>query len=189
MNLSEFSNLAVALATGALALVTFVTNRRMKEQFDSLNRPYVRANLVISGHSAISLQVSNEGSAPAENLTMKLDRDFRLNGEESMGLLNSASAFSRPVKAMPAKTSWNYFLGVGHRLLDATRCPQEFNISVRYESKGRAFEEILQIDLDALRGTGTVTGEDPQRDALKSIATSAAAISRHLQSGDHQQKG
>lgn len=176
MCLTEISNFAVAIATGGLAYMTYLTNNRMKEQFDSMNRAYVRASVKITGSSAISLQITNEGNMPAENLTMRLDREFFLNAEKGGRSLNSATAFSREIKAMPGKTTWNYFIGVGERLLNPNLGPQEFAITVKYQSGGKTFEETLNVDLGAWHGTGSVSVSDPSTQALQSLASSAKEI-------------
>ena len=180
MSLTDFSNFAVAAATGLLAIVTFVSNWRMKEQFDAMNRPLVRATVVITGSSAISLQIVNDGYLPAENLCMTLDKDFFINGEKGGSKLNEKSVFARPTKAMPGKTTWNFFLGIGHRLLDPTMGPQEFAVTATYESRGRRFAETLHVDLESFRGTGTVSTTDESEKALKALAKSASEISAQL---------
>lgn len=90
------------------------------------------------------------------------------------------SVFARPTKAMPGKTTWNFFLGIGHRLLDPTMGPQEFAVTATYESRGRRFAETLHVDLEFFRGTGTVSTTDESEKALKALAKSASEISAQL---------
>src|SRR5690606_25615894 len=110
MNLTEWLTLTNVFLTAVFAGLTFfilranrATVTAMREQMADQNRPFITVTVQIRvGTPVIQLLVKNVGRSPAQNVTLRLDRDFFQFGEQDEGRnLAKQSAFSKSIDCLP----------------------------------------------------------------------------------------
>src|SRR5690606_326594 len=110
VNLSEWLTLVNTLLTAMFAGLTFFILRAncaavgaMREQMTDQNRPFVTVTVQVRmGTPVIQLLIRNVGRSPAQNLRLRLDRDFFQFGEKAEARdLAKQSAFSQPIDFLP----------------------------------------------------------------------------------------
>ena len=109
-NLSEWLTLANVLLTAMFAGLTFFILRAnraavgaMREQMADQNRPFVSVSVQVRmGTPIVQLLIRNVGRSPAQNLRLRLDRNFFQYGEKGDGRnLAKQSAFSQAIDCLP----------------------------------------------------------------------------------------
>ena len=166
VNLSEWLTLANVLLTAMFAGLTFFILRAnraavgaMREQMADQNRPFVTVTVQVRmGTPVIQLLVRNVGRSPAQNLRLRLDRDFFQFGEKSESRnLAKQSAFSQPIDCLPPISELLFDLGMGFKIFeggaDPTICPHTFEVSADYEYGKTKFSEKTHVDLRPYMGT------------------------------------
>lgn len=166
VNLSEWLTLANVLLTAMFAGLTFFILRAnraavgaMREQMADHNRPFVAVTVQVRmGTPVIQLLIRNVGRSPAQNLRLRLDRDFFKFGEkgESRNLAKQ-SAFSQPIDCLPPMSELLFDLGMGFKIFeggaDPTICPHTFQVSAEYEYGKNKYNEKTHVDLRPYIGT------------------------------------
>lgn len=165
-NLSEWLTLANVLLTAMFAGLTFFILRAnraavsaMREQMADQNRPFVAVTVrVRMGTPVIQLLVKNVGRSPAQNLRLRIDRDFFQFGEKGEGRnLAKQSAFSQPIDCLPPMSELLFDLGMGFKIFesgaDPTTCPHTFEVSADYEYGKSKYSEKTHVDLRPYLGT------------------------------------
>ena len=165
-NLSEWLTLANVLLTAMFAgLTVFIlrANRAavgaMREQMADQNRPFVSVTVQVRmGTPVIQLLIKNVGRSHAQNLRLRLDRDFFQYGENSEGRnLAKQSAFSQPIDCLPPMSELLFDLGIGFKIFESganlTTCPHTFEVSANYEYGKVKYSEKTQVDLRPYLGT------------------------------------
>lgn len=165
-NLSEWLTVANVLLTAVFAGLTFFILRAnraavgaMREQMADQNRPFVSVTVQVRmGTPVIQLLVRNVGRSPAQNLRLRLDRDFFQFGEKSEGRnLAKQSAFSQPIDCLPPMSELLFDLGMGFKIFesgaDPTTCPHTFEVSADYEFGKSKYSEKTHVDLRPYLGT------------------------------------
>lgn len=166
VNLSEWLTLANVLLTAMFAGLTFFILRAnraavgaMREQMADQNRPFVTVTVQVRmGTSVIQLLVRNVGRSPAQNLRLRLDRDFFQFGEKSESRnLAKQSAFSQSIDCLPPMSELLFDLGMGFKIFeggaDPTICPHTFEVSAEYEYGKTKYSEKIHVDLRPYMGT------------------------------------
>ena len=131
----------------------------MREQMADQNRPFVTVTVQVRmGTSVIQLLVRNIGRSPAQNLRLRLDRDFFQFGEKSESRnLAKQSAFSQPIDCLPPMSELLFDLGMGFKIFeggaDSTICPHTFEVLADYEYGKTKFSEKTYVDLRPYMGT------------------------------------
>jgi hypothetical protein len=154
---------------GFLAIVTTVyvilTWRILKTSRDSINlmekqlessiRPYIVVDVISPRSPLLTLRIQNSGGSPAENLKIRIDRDFfRLNQRQDERNLRNHYAFSAPIKWFPAKAELLFELGMSFKIFEEPDVtPHQFEITCSYEFGHKIMEEKILIDLNVFRGT------------------------------------
>ncbi len=165
-NLSEWLTLANVLLTAIFAGLTFFILRAnraavgaMREQIADQNRPFVSVTVQVRmGTPVIQLLVRNVGRSPAQNLRLRLDRDFFQYGEKGEGRnLARQPAFSQQMDCLPPMSELLFDLGSGFKIFesgaDPTICPHTFEVSADYEYGKSKYSEKTQMDLRPYSGT------------------------------------
>lgn len=165
-NLSEWLTLANTLLTAMFAGLTFFILRAnraavgaMREQMADQNRPFVAVTVQVRmGTPVIQLLVRNIGRSPAQNLRLRLDRDFFQFGEKAEARnLAKQSAFSQPIYCLPPMSELLFDLGMGFKIFeggaDPTICPHTFEMSAEYEYGKNKYSEKTHVDLRPYMGT------------------------------------
>jgi hypothetical protein len=165
-NLSEWLTLANVLLTAMFAGLTFFILRAnraavgaMREQMADQNRPFVSVSVQVRmGTHVFQLLVRNVGRSPAQNLRLRLDRDFFQFGERREGRnLATQSAFSQPIDCLPPMSELLFDLGMGFKIFesgaDPTTCPHTFEVSADYEYGKSKYMERTNVDLRPYLGT------------------------------------
>lgn len=165
-NLSEWLTLANTLLTAMFAGLTFFILRAnraavgaMREQMADQNRPFVAVTVQVRmGTPVIQLLVRNVGRSPAQNLRLRLDRDFFQFGEKAEARnLAKQSAFAQPIDCLPPMSELLFDLGMGFKIFEVgaapTICPPTFEVSAEYEYGKNKYSEKTNVDLRPYMGT------------------------------------
>lgn len=165
-NLSEWLTLTNTLLTAMFAGLTFFILRAnraavgaMREQMADQNRPFVAVTVQVRmGTPVIQLLVRNVGRSPAQNLRLRLDRDFFQFGENAEARnLAKQSAFSQPIDCLPPMSELLFDLGMGFNIFeggaDPTICPHTFEVAADYEYGKNKYNEKTHVDLRPYMGT------------------------------------
>ena len=165
-NLSEWLTLANVLLTAMFAGLTFFILRAnraavgaMREQMADQNRPFVSVSVQVRmGTPIVQLLIRNVGRSPAQNLRLRLDRNFFQYGEKGDGRnLAKQSAFSQAIDCLPPMSELLFDLGMGFKIFesgaDPTICPHTFEVSAEYEYGKNKYSEKTHVDLQPYMGT------------------------------------
>ncbi len=165
-NLPEWLTLANVLLTAMFAGLTFFILRAnraavgaMREQMADQNRPFVAVTVQVRmGTPVIQLLIRNVGRSPAQNLRLRLDRDFFQFGEQAESRnLAKQSAFLQPIDCLPPMSELLFDLGMGFEIFasgaDPTICPHTFEVSAEYEYGKNKYSEKTHVDLQPYMGT------------------------------------
>ena len=165
-NLPEWLTLANVLLTAMFAGLTFFILRAnraavgaMREQMADQNRPFVAVTVQVRmGTPVIQLLIKNVGRSPAQNLRLRLDRDFFQFGEKGENRnLAKQSAFSQSIDCLPPMSELLFDLGMGFEIFasgaDPTICPHTFEMSAEYEYGKNKYSEKTHVDLRPYMGT------------------------------------
>ena len=165
-NLPEWLTLANVLLTAIFAGLTFFVLRAnraavgaMREQMEDQNRPFVAVTVQVRmGTPVLQLLIRNVGRSPAQNLRLRLDRNFFQFGEQGESRnLAKQSAFSQPIDCLPPMSELLFDLGMGFEIFksgaDPTICPHTFQVSAEYEYGKNKYSEKTHVDLRPYIGT------------------------------------
>ncbi len=165
-NLPEWLTLANVLLTAMFAGLTFFILRAnraavgaMREQMADQNRPFVAVTVQVRmGTPVIQLLIRNVGRSPAQNLRLRLDRDFFQFGEQAESRnLAKQSALSQSIDCLPPMSELLFDLGMGFEIFasgaDPTICPHTFEVSAEYEYGKNKYSEKTHVDLQPYMGT------------------------------------
>lgn len=131
----------------------------MREQMEASLRPYIGiCTFIVPGNSMVCLKISNTGKTSAENVRIRLDRDFFQYGRTTPeSNLTNAYVFQNTIKTFPPGTELLFYLGLGFQIFDDKTDPKltppQFTVNVRYNYSGREVCEETTIDLEAYRMT------------------------------------
>ena len=123
------------------------------------NRPFVAVTVQVRmGTPVIQLLIKNVGRSPAQNLRLRLDRDFFQFGEKGENRnLAKQSAFSQSIDCLPPMSELLFDLGMGFEIFasgaDPTICPHTFEMSAEYEYGKNKYSEKTHVDLRPYMGT------------------------------------
>lgn len=146
----------------------------MREQSESMLRPYVGVSPYVRPHTTILyLRIENTGRTAAENLRLSMDKDFFQFGEGKRPdqNLRTKAAFVDTMQSLPPGGKLVFALGQGFVIFapgtDASIVPQQFTITAEYEFARKQVKETHRIDLRPYIGT---EGErDPIVDELEKL--------------------
>lgn len=166
MNLTEWLTLTNVFLTAVFAGLTFfilcanrATVSAMREQMADQNRPFITVTVQVRvGTPIIQLLVKNVGRSPAQNVTLRLDRDFFQFGEQDEGRnLAKQSAFSKPIDCLPPMAELLFDLGMGFEIFksngDPKICPHTFIVTAEYQHAKTKYSEQTHVDLRPYMGT------------------------------------
>lgn len=180
---TNLASLVLVLVTGAYVYLTYriaAANSQMAQvilrQQDELNRPIIVANIEIRFQVVFVLLIRNAGKILAENLIMKIDRDFFRFGEkkDSHNLRNIAALSGSPF-SLASNDALRFDLAQGFLIFaneaDPSILPRTFAISAEYTALGKSYRQLLTIDLNPYRMTSW-----PKSEVVEAIDRIAAAI-------------
>ena len=149
----------------------------LREQNDSLNRPYVVIRPRTEDGSWYSLVIENKGRTSAQDLTLSIDRDFYVDNDDAHNLADMY-VFTNPIDTLPPNGSITLLLGFGGRIFgdgpDRARVPLVFQVTSRYTYAGRTVEETSTVDLQMFGGLRIVK-KDPGKE-LSEIAKTLSKL-------------
>lgn len=164
----------------------------MNDQLEAQARPNVVVSLVVRpGTNAIFLVVDNGGQSRAEALSMKMDRDFFVNGEAERDNLATTRPFTGEAISLAPGSRLMFFFGVGPALLRASEglCPRRISIRTSYRFGAKSYVEDHPLDWEAMGRT--VSAADPiveelrkLREAVVGLAQSQTALTSAPANGD-----
>lgn len=148
--LSTLMSLAVVITTFKILQANQETVAVMREQARSASRPYIQVQPWIRvGSTMLMLTIRNAGANAAQNLSLKMDKDFYSNGEQSESRnLRRYTAFVHPSESLAPRAEISFHLGAGHIVFsNPDSCPQRFVVTAEYEFAGEKVVESHTIDL------------------------------------------
>jgi hypothetical protein len=174
--------MTVEILTGALVVITgfyaWITYRIMKanertvavmrEQTESLTRPYVTIALLVPSNSHLFyLRIANSGKTGARNVRLIMDRDFYQYGRENGTNLRTVTAFQEPIEQLSPGSEIVFGLAVGPQLVgdhvNPALTPPVFSITATYSYADRTVTETTTLDIrpyrDSMRAPSTVERE------------------------------
>ncbi len=146
--------------TGYYAFVTkriLETNNKavlaMREQTEAIYRPYIAISHFLDENALIRLVIKNTGHTNAQQLRLKIDRDFYQQGlaEEAYNL-KSLFLFNNEIQNMPPNTEFLLSLIPTAAIAKNSEqvnsmTPVVFNITATYSFGGKSVTETTSIDL------------------------------------------
>ncbi len=125
----------------------------MQSQYEAIYRPYVTISPVLfPAINIFYLRIKNSGLTAAEDLCLKIDKDFFRFGEkqENKNLRNYA-AFNNPIAALPPESELLFYLAQDFKIfgnnIDSEVTPSDFVITAKYAYGEKKFCETTTIDL------------------------------------------
>ena len=162
---SNILTLALVIITFLYVIVTWrilVANRQvvrfMGEQLEASVRPYiVTSTFIVPGNRMICLRICNTGKEIAENLRLKLDKDYyppRDKQEEEYNL-REIYAFTKEIRTFVPGAELIFYLGTGNDIFkgENQRRPRQFTIQAIYNFSGKTISEETVLDLEAYRNS------------------------------------
>jgi hypothetical protein len=185
MSSTDWLTLALVVITGLYAWATFRILRAneavvaaMKEQTEAQLRPYVVVSVSPRiGTTLLCLAIENVGRSPAQNLRMKMDRDFYPHAERrERENIAKLPAFAEPIRSLAPGAKVTFILGVGHTLFAASEdlCPRVFTVSAEYASGLRRYAEDHSVDLRPLVHSSVV--HDPVAEEVEKLRKSLEGL-------------
>jgi hypothetical protein len=175
--LSALASLAVLVATWRIVKATDASVQVMKAQQRAATRPYIEVSAYVRrGATMLMLSVKNTGNSAAQNVVLKLDKDFFYNAQAGdSNNIRNYPLFSQPVASLGPRSELKFNLGTGAKVLnDPKLCPLLFDIHAEYSFDGETVVETTTIDLTPF--VRTVAHQDPAVEQLARIAVSAEKI-------------
>ena len=185
----ELLTAVLVIVTGVYAYFTFrilrenqKTVKIMMEQNEAVTRPYITIRTSYQPMAIYFLHIANIGNSAAENLKLKIDKDYYLFADKKFNRnIKDSYAFSNTIKTFTPKAELIYCLGAGSKIFNDNHSneitPLSFTITAIYSFKGKTVEESTEIDL--MQYKGNVLYVDSQTKILTKIfdALKAAGIS------------
>jgi hypothetical protein len=145
---------------------------RMSDQQEAMYRPYVSISPVVYPENPIAfLKISNSGLTAANNLKLRLDKDFFQFGEKNDERnLKSHSAFKDSIDAFVPSAEMYFYLAQSFVLFkkgNEDLTPTKFIVTAEYEYLDKKVAEKTIIDLSPY--LGAANPYDPLVAQLKAI--------------------
>lgn len=153
----------------------------MQDQLEASLRPYVlTSTFIVAGNGMICLKISNTGKTAAQNLQLKLDRDFYQYGKKEVRYnLANAYAFQNTIETFVPGAELVFYIGMGFQIFDdntnSKLTPTQFTITATYKYSEKTVSEKTTIDLQAYR----MTSLPPQEAIVTQLKEIVKAISKH----------
>ena len=156
----------------------------MRDQLEANIRPYiVPYTFIVPGNRMICLKISNTGKEIAENLQLKLDKDYYppREKEEEECSLREIHAFKQRIKTFAPGAELIFYLGTGNDIFkeENQRRPWQFTITTVYDFSGKTVSEETMIDLETYRNSQLY----PQEAMVTALKNVESAI-RQLKEGE-----
>lgn len=170
------------ILTGRISKANSNAVEVMKKQVEASLRPYVTiSTFYVPGNRMICLRITNSGKVSAEDLELKLDKDFyRYGSTDAVNNLSSVYAFQKVIKTFAPGIELLFYLGTGHDLFkdetDHNLTPLQFTITAQYKFFEETFSEETYIDLEIYHYTN-LQPVDRVEGSLESISESLKKIS------------
>ena len=174
----EILTFVLVLITAGYAYVTYRMSKAseqsvalMREQIDSVARPYVCLSLVKPQNSPfIYLHIENTGKTPAHNLTLKWGPEFeKVQHLQILSMLRKAYPFTKTIATFPPSSPIKYLFGVGDSLIqnekNATQEP--LSITATYSYGKQTTSETTWLDVNQYHSTSL--DKDPVVDAIDKL--------------------
>lgn len=174
--------LVYVILTGKISKANTNAVKVMKKQVEASLRPYVTiSTFYVPGNTMICLKITNSGKISAEDLELKLNKDFyRYGSRESVDNLSSVYTFQKKIKTFTPGTELIFYLGTGYDLFkdetDHNLTPLQFTITAKYKFFKETFSEDTYIDLEIYHYTNLQPVDRIEKN-LTSMAESLKKIS------------
>jgi len=154
----------------------------MGEQLEASIRPYiVPSTFIVSGNRMICLRISNTGKVIAENLQLRLDKDYYPPQEQKDNEYNlrEVYAFTKEIKTFAPGAELIFYLGTGNDIFkEESSCrPRQFTITTTYNFSGKTVSEETIIDLETYRNS-QLYPQEAMVTGLKNIESAIRALKK-----------
>lgn len=180
--ISVFTNLFLALVTGVYVWLTWhmlkanrESTRIMQQQLEATLRPYIVVDVTVHG-GLFLLKISNNGATAAENLNLRMSKDFYVCGEPREDLnLAKTPAFTNTIRFFQPKAQLSFELGSVYPKYDTELAPAEFDVTCSYEYGGQKLNEVTRVNLNIF--TGTAIPRDLLAEELRKLVKATEEMS------------
>ncbi|MBW8311439.1 MAG: hypothetical protein K0M64_05330 [Rhizobium sp.] len=148
-----------AYLTHKMASTSQATLQEMREQTWAATRPQVLVEPYVRPATPfLYLRVHNVGRTTANNLSLKLDKEFWQFGERKDDhALHMKRAFAEKIDALHPGQKLNFALAQGWKIFgnesNEAICPSYFTATASYTHAGRTISEKFPIDLSIYLGS------------------------------------
>ena len=160
-----------AYVTYRMAMASEHSVALMREQIDSMARPYVCLSLVKQRNSPfIYLRIENTGKTSAHNMTLKWGPEFeKVMHLKLLAMLNSAYIFKNNIATFPPNSPIKYLFGVGDSLIQDEKNEVQIPLSITatYTFGKRTVSETTWLDVKQYHSTSL--DKDPVVDAIDKL--------------------
>jgi len=166
MSAMEWLTAALVVITAIYAYLTHKmassardTLNEMREQTWAPTRPQVLVEPYVRPTTPfLYLRVHNVGRSTANNLSLKLDKEFWQFGEKKDDhALHMKRAFSEQIDALHPGQELHFALAQGWKIFgkeaDESLCPSRFTAAATYSYAGRTISEAFPVDLSIYLGS------------------------------------
>lgn len=161
--------------------------QHLREQTDSLNRPYVIVRPSTEDGNWYNLIVENTGRTAAQNLRLRMDKTFLVDNDDAHDLAG-VYAFKESIHTFPPGSSITFLLGFAGRIFgdgpDRSRVPLVFQVTATYSYLDTEVEERFTIDLQVF-GALRVVKKDAGKE-LSEIAKTLKKIESSYRAASHR---
>lgn len=160
-----------AYLTNRLAKTAEQSAELMREQNDSISRPYVCLSLFKPKNDPfIFLRVENTGKTSAHNMTLRFGAEFqKVRHLKLLGMLENSYLFTKTLGSFPPNSPIMYIFGCGASLPDSdASTPQDpISVTATYSFGKQTVTETTWLDVNQYNST--TLDKDPVVDALNKI--------------------
>lgn len=167
MTATDYLTAILCVITAIYSYLTYKMSKSSEDSVESIRaqseamfRPYVTVSPYIRPNTnVLYLKIENTGKSTAEDLHLKIDKDFFQFGESTRSdhNLKTKAAFVEPIQSLPPGGKLVFALAQGFVIFapnaDQTKTPQQFTISENYRMGNRIYSENNNINLKPFIGS------------------------------------
>jgi len=186
----ELNNVIALVLVVVTAVYVFLTWRisnansgmltSINRQYQETVRPVVSVFLRVHEGATLVLVVKNDGSSPARDVKINIDKDFYAFAQKTENSnIRNFSLFSKGTDIIAPSSEFVFYLSQGFNF-DTQKdginlTPSRFSVNVRYRSLSEKYEETYPIDISPYINSASLKSVSEQ---LKEINETLKKISR-----------
>lgn len=187
----EILTLLLVVITGVYAWLThgiLKANQKsvetMKDQIEASFRPHLIGRVTSRiGTDLLILRIENIGRSVANRLRVRMDRDYFQNAQRNGSNLKELEFFNREIASFAPGQYADFMLGRASMLLgegaSSGLSPRRFCLTFDYESVGKEYKDVQEIDVGAL--SDTLIEHNSLVDEVKKIPASIDSLKKVIE--------